>query len=101
MATGWVVWASVFCCVSFRLLSFHFPTTGSQIHLLEMNVGNNVKKIEQAKRRLESAKEGTSKDESEQLPRAKMTEQENKMIDMEDTDCPFYLTNYRCKKQKL
>lgn len=42
----------------------------------------------QAKCRLESAEGRTSKDEGEQLPRAKMTEQEDKMTDMEDADCP-------------
>lgn len=91
----------MFCCVSFRLLSFHLPRTGNQIHLLEMNIGNNVKKVEeQAKCRLESAKESTSKDDGEQLPRA-MIEKENKMREMEDTECPLYPTNYRCKTKIL
>lgn len=47
VAMHWVLGAYVLCCGSFMQLSFHFARHGSQIHLLEINIGNNVRTLEE------------------------------------------------------
>lgn len=74
-----VVWASVFCCENFRLVRFYPYQHGSQIlQLLEINIVYVItifqKPADQAKRRLENAKENSGEAELSNYE-VKMTEQ--------------------------